>query len=218
VRPQIGLNQDPANSATLNIRRSNKMNMMRGLVTAVIGLAAAMQGCTLTPQKLHLDPQIEVTGAPVTSDTLVALTVLDSRPSKKLGEVGDPKKEMFDVTLDEDFVPLLTERLTQALEQRGFSVVPESGGMTRTLVVEISSLQLNSVKTPVTFETELRAEVSASADNSNERYQRVYYVRTYQETAGPPFEKHSNQLVNQAVSQALSDMLNDDNLFELIAR
>ena len=90
--------------------------------------------------------------------------------------------------------------------------------MTRSLVVEITSLLLDSTRTPINFETELKAEVTASAHNSNERYERLYYVRSYQETAGPPFERHSNQLVNQAVSQALSDMVNDDKLFQMLAR
>ena len=90
--------------------------------------------------------------------------------------------------------------------------------MTRSLVVEINSLVLNSVKTPVTFQTELKAEVSALANNARERYERVYYVRTYQETAGPPYQKHSDSLVNQAISQALTEMFNDNKLFEMLAR
>lgn len=184
----------------------------------LVTVMAAIQGCTLKPQYLHLDPVIEVNTEAVTSDTLVGLSVRDGRASKKLGEVGDPHKEMMDVTLEEDFVPLLTERLTAALEQRGFRVVPESEAMTRSLVVEITNLGLNSTRTPINFETELKAEVTASAHNSSEKYERLYYVRSYQETAGPPFERHSNKLVNEAVSQALTDMVNDNRLFEMLAR
>ena len=184
----------------------------------VLALLALTQGCTLTPQNLHLDPVIDVTGQPVTSDTLIGLSVTDARTTKKLGEVGDPNKEMLDVTLDEDFTALLNARMTEALEKRGFSVVPESDAMTRWIAIEINSLQLNSTKRPLDFETELKAEVSAEAHNTNEKYNRAYYVRTYRITAGPPYEKHSNQLVNDAVSKALSDMVNDDSLFEMLAR
>lgn len=194
---------------------------MKTIIRAVLpGLAllALVQGCTLTPQNLHLDPIIGVTGLPVTSDTLIGLSVFDSRSTKKLGEVGDPNKEMLDVTLDEDFTGLLNERMTEALEKRGFSIVPDSGAMTRSISVHINSLILNSVKRPLDFETELKAEVSATGQNSNETYDRTYYVRTYKVTAGPPYEKQSNILVNDAVSQALTDMLNDDRLFEMLAR
>jgi uncharacterized lipoprotein YajG len=184
-----------------------------------LALLILVQGCTLMPQKLHLDPVIDVSGPPVTTtDTLIGLSVADSRSTTKLGEVGDPNKEMVPVTLDGDFTARLNQRLTKALEKRGFSVVPDSGAMTRSIAVYINSLVLNSEKRPLDFETELKAQVSAVARNSNEKYDRAYYVRTHKVTAGPPYEKHSNQLVNDAVSQALSDMLNDDRLFEMLAR
>lgn len=186
--------------------------------TIVLALATLIQACALTPQNLHLNPVIDFSGAPVTSDTLIGLSVVDTRPSKKLGEVGDPIKEMVPVTLDEDFTALLYQRLSEALAKRGFSVVPESNAMTRGIGVRVSSLTLNSVKTPVKFETELKAEVAATAHNASESYDRLYYVRSYKETAGPPYEKHSNQLVNEAVNQALADLMNDDKLFEMLAR
>jgi len=194
------------------------MNAIRSLSVLVILLAAVIQGCALKPQKLHLDPDVAYNGEPTTSDTLIGFSFSDDRPTQVLGEVGDPNKEMVPVTLDENFIPLLTEKLTTGLEKRGFKAVPESDAMTRSLKVSIDSLVLNSVKTPVTFQTELKAEVTAAAVNGNERYQRVYYVRTYQETAGPPYEKHSNQLVNQAVSQALNEVLKDNKLFDMLAR
>ena len=194
------------------------MNAIRRLGVLVILLAAVTQGCALKPQKLHLDPDVAYNGEPTTSDTLIGFSFSDDRPTQLLGEVGDPNKQMVPVTLDENFIPLLTEKLTAGLEKRGFKAVPESDAMTRSLKVSIDSLVLNSVKTPVTFQTELKAEVTAAAVNGNERYQRVYYVRTYQETAGPPYEKHSNQLVNQAVSQALNEVLKDNKLFDMLAR
>ena len=145
------------------------MKTITRLGLPVLMLLALSQGCTLKPQYLHLDPAIDVTGEAVTADTLIGLSVIDARPTKKLGEVGDPNKEMLDVTLDEDFSALVGARLTEALEKRGFSVVPESGAMTRSLAVQINSLVLNSVKRPLDFETELKAEVPAVAHNSNEQ-------------------------------------------------
>ncbi len=194
------------------------MNLMRTTGGVAVLLAAVLQGCALKTQNLHLDPQVEYMGGPTTSGTLIGLSVTDMRTSQKLGEVGDPNKEMVDVILDEDFVPLLDERLTVEIEKRGFSVVPSSPALTRALNVRIDSLVLNSVKTPLTFETELKVEVTAAGYNDNERYERVYYVRSYQDTAGPPYEKHSNELVNQAISQALTEVLNDNKLFEMLAR
>jgi uncharacterized lipoprotein YajG len=181
-------------------------------------LALLIQGCTLKTQNLHLDPAIDAAVQPITSDTLIGLEVVDARPWKKLGEVGDPNKGMVDVVLDEDFTVLVRDRLEEVLESRGFDVVLGSGAMTRSLTVAINSLELNSVKRPFDFETELNAEVFASAGNADATYDRTYYVRIRKLTAGPPYERHSNELVNDAVSKALSDLVNDANLSEMLVR
>ena len=181
-------------------------------------LALLFQGCTLKTQNLHLDPSIDAAGEPITSDTRIGLEVVDNRPSKKLGEVGDPNKEMFDVVLDEDFTALVRDRMKEVLESRGFDVVLGTGVMTRSITVAISGLELSSVKRPFDFETEIRANVLAVATNADASYDRVYFVRTRKTTAGPPFERQSNQLVNEAVSQALSDLANDENLFDMLVR
>jgi uncharacterized lipoprotein YajG len=176
------------------------MNPMKSAGALVAILALTIQGCALKPQNLHLDPDVAYSGEAMTSETLIGFSVTDARPTKKLGEVGDPNTELVPVSLDEDFVPLVTERMTTGIEKRGFSVVPWSPAMTRSLEVRIDSL-----------------EVTAVASNERQQYERVYYVRSYQETAGPPYEKHSNKLVNQAVSQALTEVLKDDKLFEMLA-
>jgi uncharacterized lipoprotein YajG len=194
------------------------MKTITRLGLPVLALLLLVQGCTLKPQYLHLDPEIDVADKPVTSETLIGLSVSDARSTKKLGEVGDPNKGMVDVTLDEDFTKAVYARISAALEHNGFSVVPASGAMTRSLLVRLDSLVLNSVKRPLDFETELKAEVSAVAYNANEKYDRAYYVRTYKLTAAPPYERDSNRLVNDAVSKALSDMLNDNSLFEMLER
>jgi hypothetical protein len=90
--------------------------------------------------------------------------------------------------------------------------------MTRSITVAINSLVLNSVKRPFDFETELSAEVFASAGNADATFDRTYYVRTRKTTAGPPYQRDSNELVNDAVSKALSDMVNDDSLMEMLVR
>ena len=138
--------------------------------------------------------------------------------TKKLGEIGDPNTKMVDVSVEEDPSAAVYERLQEALTKLGFSVVPYSDAMERKLQVEIRSLELKSVKTPFTFETELRAVLGARAANGLEYYDRQFNVRTRKDGAAPPFEKDSTMLVNTAVSQALEDMLADEQLLALLAK
>ena len=188
------------------------------LTTAVVALLTSTQGCSLKPQYLRIDPEIKVKEAQIGNGKEVGLQVSDSRPDKKLGEVGDPDRKMVDVRVEEDPSPAIYERVRQALTRLGFSVQPMNEMMDRTLEIKIKNLELQSVKKPLTFDTELRAEVAAHAVNSTEYYDRQFNVRTRRDGAAPPYEKDSTRLVNTAVSQALEDLLADEELLAMLAR
>ena len=179
----------------------------------------AIQGCSLKPQNLRIDPeQIRIQESQVGSGTTVGLKVEDARPTKKLGEVGDPDTRMVDVSVGEDPSPKIYERVREALIRMGFTVVPYSDGVDPSLKLEIRKLELKSVKTPFTFETELRAELGANAARAKGYYDRQFNVRTRRDGAAPPFEKDSTKLVNTAISQALEDLLADEQLLGTLAR
>lgn len=193
------------------------MNRHPWRIVVVAAVLAVIQGCALKPQFIHLDPAVNISSTQVANGTLIGLSVTDARDTKKLGEVGDPNNKMVEVSLTEDFTPLLYKKIAEKLTEKGFEVVPSSDAMLRALNISVKRLELSSVKTPFNFKTELRAEIGASAHNEKETYDRLFYVRTYKETAGPPYQKDSNALVNSAVSQALDDMLSDEKLQQLLA-
>jgi len=188
------------------------------LANAVIALGMIVQGCSLKPQYLHIDPEVKVKESRIGDGKTIGLRAADERPEKKLGEVGDPDRKMVDVMVEEDPGPAIYERVKQALTQLGFTVEPYSDGMDRTLDIKVHKLELQSVKRPLTFATELRAEVAAHAVNSSAYYDRQFNVRTRKEGAAPPYQKDSTILVNTALSQALEDLLADDQLLELLAK
>lgn len=194
------------------------MNTSVLLAAAAIVLGISMQGCSLKPQYLRIDPEVKVKEAQVGNGTTIGLRISDDRSEKKLGEVGDPDRKMVDVSVEEDPSAAIYQRVRQALTKMGFSVEPYSDSMDRTLDIQIRKLELQSVKKPLTFDTELRAEVAAHAVNSTEYYDRQFNVRTRKDGAAPPFEKDSTLLVNTAVSQALEDLLADEELLSLLAR
>lgn len=178
-----------------------------------------LQGCSLKPQNLRIDPQqIRVQESKVGEGTTVGLQVTDARPAKKLGEVGDPDNRMVDVSVEEDPSPKIYERVSDALARMGFTVVPFAEGADPALKLEVRKLELKSVKTAFTFETELRAEVGAHAAKGNGYYDRQFNVRTRKDGAAPPFEKDSTALVNTAISQALEDLLADEQLLTTLGR
>ena len=188
------------------------------LATAAIVLSIATQGCTLKPQYLHIDPEVKVKEESIGAGKTIGLRVTDERSDKKLGEVGDPDRKMVDVMVVEDPSPAVYDRVKQALTRLGFSVQPSGDTLDPALNISIRKLELQSVKRPLTFETELRAEVAAHAVNGTATYDRQFNVRTRKDGAAPPYQKDSTLLVNTALSQALEDLLSDEQLLALLAR
>jgi uncharacterized lipoprotein YajG len=202
---------------THNIEEPNMKNRSLFL-TVAIGIAVLLQGCGLKPQYLHLDPPVTATGQPLGAGNMIALAIKDTRSDKKLGEVGDPLTKMVDVSLTEDFRPAVYKRVSDALTDLGFEVVPYSEAMVRAVEIDVQNLTLTSVKLAFNFETELQAQVAVRARSPNQTYDRSFFVRQFQETATPPYTRHSNELVNNAVSQALTDALSDRQLLELLTQ
>lgn len=194
------------------------MNSRIWVATAVIALGLSLQGCSLKTQNLRIDPEVKVKEEQIGGGKAVGLRISDARPDKKLGEVGDPDRKMVDVRVDEDPSPAIYQRVKQALTRQGFVVEPYGEAMERKLDIQIHKLELQSVKQPLTFNTELRAEVAAHAANSSAYYDRQFNVRTRREGAAPPYEKDSTILVNTALSQALEDLLADDQLISTLAQ
>jgi len=194
------------------------MNSRIWLTAMAIALGLGLQGCSLTTQNLRIDPEVKVKEEQIGSGKTIGLQISDARPDKKLGEVGDPDRKMVDVRVDEDPSPAIYERVKQALTRQGFSVEPYSETIERKLDIKIQKLELQSVKHPLTFNTELRAEVVAHATNANGYYDRQFNVRTRKEGAAPPYEKDSTALVNTALSQALEDLLADEQLIATLAQ
>jgi uncharacterized lipoprotein YajG len=192
--------------------------MKISILSLTLAAVTVLSACALAPQNLRLDPKVSVQPTPVASGTIIGLGIEDSRSTQKLGEVGDPNTQMVDVSLTEDFRPRLYAEISRTLTALGFSVVPYSDNLERAITVDVRRLELSSVKQPFVFDTELNAELGAVARNGGDTYDRLYYVRTRKETAGPPYRKDSNALVNTAVAQALEDILSDQRLFELLKR
>jgi uncharacterized lipoprotein YajG len=194
------------------------MNARLLLATSVVSLAVALSGCSLKQQNVRVDPDIKVQDSQAGNNVVVGLRVSDTRSDQKLGEVGDPNLKMVDVKTDQDPSPAIYARVKQALTRLGFTVQPFDQSMGRTLDISVVKLELQSVKKPMTFDTELRAEVTAHAVNANTYYDRQFNVKTRRDGAAPPYERDSTALVNTALSQALEDLLSDEKLLALLAK
>src|SRR5258708_6057181 len=159
---------------------------------AAIGVFAILQGCALHPENIRIDPTIELPKSLVAGANRIGVAASDARAMKKLGEVGDPNREMFDVSVNEDPSPAIYSRVSNALGKLGYKVAPYAEGMEPSLKIEVETLKLDSDK------------------------QAFDFVTQSMNTAGPAYSSDTTRLVNTAVSTALQDMLADQKLLDVL--
>jgi len=183
---------------------------------AAVGIFALIQGCALHPQDIRIDPTIDMSKSLTGSTRTIGLAVSDARETKKLGEVGDPNREMFDISVNEDPSGAIYTRVSAALGNLGYKVVPYAAGIDPSLKIEVQTLKLDSDKRAFDFVTTLHAEVTAHAHGGNESLDKTYIEDQTMNTAGPAYKRDTTRLVNAAVSMALQDMLGDQQLLDTL--
>jgi uncharacterized lipoprotein YajG len=79
------------------------VNVPLRFVPLVLGLLVLLlQGCSLRPQNIKLDPPVEVSPSSVGQGKIVWVQVRDVRVRKTLGNVGDPDGKFTQVSVDDD--------------------------------------------------------------------------------------------------------------------
>lgn len=195
------------------------MNAPLRFVPVVLGLSVLLlQGCSLRPQNIKLDPPVAVAASNVGQGKIVWVQIRDARVRKTLGNVGDPDGRFTQVSVDDDFSSTVYQRVSAAMRKIGFVASPTPGPDERKLVIEVRELKYQSLKQTLTFATEVSVSLIAMATNGNEHYDRVYNAGEQKTGALLPDEKERAETVNKVVAMALDDMLNDSKLVGLLAQ
>lgn len=185
---------------------------------AAMGVIAILEGCALHPENIRIDPAIDLQKSLVGGTNTIGVAASDARATKKIGEVGDPNRQMYDISVNEDPGPAIFSRVSGALGKLGYKVTPYAEGMEPSLKIEVETLKLDSDKRAFDFLTTLHAEVTAHARNGKESLDKTYVVDQSMNTAGPAYTSDTTRLVNTAVSTALQDMLADQRLLDVLNR
>jgi uncharacterized lipoprotein YajG len=195
------------------------VNFPLRFVPLVLGLLILLlQGCSLRPQNIKLDPPVTVSPSSVGQGKVVWVQVNDARLRKTLGNVGNPDSKITQVSVEHDFSKTVYQRVAAALRDLGFVAQPTPGPDERSLIVEVRDLKYQSLKQTVTFATEASVSIAGMARNGVDHYDRVYNAG--EQKTGPlmPDEKERAETVNRVVAAALEDMLNDPRLTGLLAQ
>src|SRR5258708_32603346 len=152
---------------------------------AAIGVFAILQACPRHTEDIRIDATLELPKSLVAGANRIGVAASDARAMKKLGEVGDPNRKMFDVSVNEDPSPAIYSRVSNALGKLGYKVTPYAEGMEPSLKIEVETLKLDSDKRAFDFLTTLHSEVTAHARNAKESLDNTYIGDQSMNTARP---------------------------------
>lgn len=194
------------------------MNQKLRLLLALLAITALTQGCNVQPHSVRLAPSVKVQPSELGQNKVVGLEVVDSRPDKKLGVVGDPQGKFIYLTLAEETPPSIYKQVADGLEKLGFTVQPAKGSEERTLKVDVTELSYESIKKPMTFDTVAKVSLAATARTEGQTYERAYNVKQEKAAGSPPSTDEDTRIINSLLSMALEDMLTDKQLLALLAK
>jgi len=183
-------------------------------LVALVLLAA----CTLSPQRVSLEPELAETALPPGLDRTVALAVEDARADPVVGSRGGVYAETAQITTGPGFAADLREALAGELERAGYLVLAPSADADVRMRVRVLALDYALGGGPVVREVTAAARLALEAQAGGRSYSGEASIERGREFVKTPSKAANEALLNELVSAALGGLLADERLHEWLAR
>ena len=168
-------------------------------------------------QKALLNPILDVKSENVGNNIQVGVKVLDERPEKILGYRGAASVSKGGViTTDQEVAEVFSEKIKEGLTIKGFQPTSYSDDISRTLKIEIRSLEYYTSTGFWTGGIHTKASLKAIAQNSGKEYEEYYRGGNEERIMVVPSAEENDNFINIAVSEVLEKLFNDKKLFEFL--
>ena len=180
-------------------------------------LVAWCAGCSLTPQKVEIRPQLRVAqSVPISEGQKVSIVVVDLRPSNIIGNRGLEGTNYggANLTLTGDVAATVKTAVRTGLGNQGFKVAEtERASYGRQLRVEIVNLSYSVV--PGIITGTLRSESALRGqciDDKVPQYDRVHRGISEEQVFFSQFAGENAAHINTAMSDSINALLGDSEL------
>lgn len=190
--------------------------MNRFIVTTVFALVF-INGCAFTSQKAVLNPTLDFVSQNFGNGQQVGVKVLDERSDKTLGYRGAANISRGGaITTDQDVAMVLEDKIKEGLKMQGFEPVPYSDNVSRTMKVELRSLEYFTSTGFWTGGVHTKSALKVIAKNSGKDYEEFYRVEKEERVMAVPSAEENERLINLALSAVLQKLFTDQKLFKLL--
>lgn len=175
-----------------------------------------VSACTFTPQKVTLQPQVQVSSSNIGNGQIIYLKTLDERTSSAIGTRGISGFGA-EITSNDDVASIVHSEISKNLEKQGFEVSNNNIGTTTLLRAEIRNLEYNL--TPGILTGTLRAEAAIKGicvTNKERNYEHLYRGESEEQVFVVQFAEENAVHINNSLSTVIQKMFQDSELLNCL--
>lgn len=166
-------------------------------------------GCAYAPQQAHLDPIVSVIGTKEGSGIVVAVEVVDERPSKSLGRRGNSYGSAAEITSAQDLAAVVHDEIVNGLKTKGFTVEDFSPSSNTSLKAEIRLLEYSTSTGFWTGGVHVNGAIKVIAMRNGKQYERIYRTADEKRVVVVPGANSNEKMINAALSSLLNQIFED---------
>jgi len=195
-----------------NYQNLKKEKMKKFLLIATL-LAAA--SCTHHDQKIKLDLSFDAKKSAIGIDSSLELRVFDDRKNKEIigqKEFGDEK---INLTLDQNLVKFLQEKISEHLLEKGFKI-----GRDKSMEIHITAFKYKASRGFVIGKSDAKIAASVIVKNNKngEELTKNFLLTLSGKHFIVPLASTDQEIINSLLQETIRDILEDSTLFESVAK
>ena len=204
--------RDP-HSATEPNDPANKEMKRFVIWTGLLGLC----GCAWVHQTATLSLQPQVAPSHIGAGSMVAVRVIDKRPSKIIGYRGLDSKNA-EITTDQDVAALFRQAVIAGLGQKGFDAQPYDGQRDSVLTVEIREIAYTTDMEMWKGIVQTKAVLHALALRRSAAFSEAYTSQTKETAIEAPRASTNERIINTAISEVVQRLVEDERLLQFLTQ
>lgn len=182
----------------------------------IAALALLMGGCALSPQRIQVQPNVNVPTVNRGNNMPVQVIAVDSRERQAFGSRGGVYKETALVQPANDVHQAIAEAVRGGLQSQGFNAY-NPGPEATTLEVRLEKLDYIPEQGSVVNEVTLNLELLAEARRGPTTHTGTYKSSVVHDLPFTPSAARNQTMVNDILGQAIQRMLEDPEMLNFLS-
>lgn len=188
---------------------------MRSLLTVLIA-ALVVSGCALSPQRIEVDPQVQVKASNVGHNRSIQVLGVDSRGKNEFGSRGGVYDKTALLIPSNDIKAVIADTVRNGLQSLGFNAF-NPGGDATTLEVRLEQLDYIPEPGSVVNRVDLNLVLQAEARRGPTTHTGTYKSSVEHKTPFTPSLAQNRQMINDILAKAIERLLQDPEMLAFLA-